>query len=95
MVVQGPSSPLVTVSTPTPELFSLSHPKPCFSKGAPSGWGPSFSSRPFPCAFPKVCPPAVNAKVSTSFIPILAKVSLTSCADINGSGLAFGPSGFT
>ena len=48
-----------------------------------------------PCVLPKVCPPAINATVSSSFIAMRANVSLISRAEAIGSGLPFGPSGFT
>src|SRR5580700_8205647 len=43
----------------------------------------------------KVCPPAMSATVSSSFIAIRAKVSRISRAAAIGSGFPFGPSGFT
>ena len=61
----------------------------------PSGSGPTRSGSPAPCALPKVCPPATNATVSSSFIAILAKVSRISRPEATGSGFPFGPSGFT
>ena len=44
---------------------------------APSGAGPSRDAFPFPWALPTVCPPAVSATVSSSFIAMRAKVSRT------------------
>ena len=46
-------------------------------------------------ALPKVCPPATRATVSSSFMAMRAKVSRTSRPEATGSGLPFGPSGFT
>ncbi len=48
-----------------------------------------------PWALPKVCPPAISATVSSSFIAMRPKVSRMSFAAASGSGLPFGPSGFT
>ena len=62
---------------------------------APSGSGPTNFGSPAPWVFPKVCPPAVSATVSSSFIAMRAKVSRMSRAEASGSGLPFGPSGFT
>ena len=45
--------------------------------------------------FPNVCPPAMSATVSSSFIAIRRNVSLISTAAATGSGLPFGPCGFT
>ena len=44
---------------------------------------------------PNVWPPTMSATVSSSFIAIRPKVSRMSRADASGSGLPFGPSGFT
>ena len=63
---------------------------------APSGSRPTyFPGSAAPCVFPKLCPPAINATVSSSFIAIRPKVSRISLAAASGSGLPFGPSGFT
>ena len=63
---------------------------------APWGSAPTYlSGSAAPCALPKVCPPATKATVSSSFIAILPKVILISCADFKGFGSPFGPSGFT
>ena len=94
-VVHGPSIPLVIVSTPIPDAYLFFQPKPIISIGEPSGSASTSASSPAPCALPKVCPPAVRATVSSSFIAIRLKVSLTSSADNAGSGIPFGPSGFT
>ena len=83
------------VSRPTPEPCKLFQPKPICSNGAPSGSAPTKAGSPAPCALPKVCPPAVSATVSVSFIAILAKVSLISFALASGSAFPSGPSGFT
>ena len=48
-----------------------------------------------PCVLPNVCPPAISATVSSSFIAMRAKVSRMSRAAAIGSGLPFGPSGLT
>ena len=93
--VQAPSKPLVMVSAPFPDLKEFFHPNPISSIGAPSGSGPRFVGSPAPWALPKVCPPAINATVSSSFIAIRANVSLISLAEAIGSGFPFGPSGFT
>ena len=79
------------VSTPSPEANLFFQPRPINSIGAPSGSASTSTSSPAPWAFPKVCPPAVKATVSSSFIAIRLKVSLTSCADKAGSGFPFGP----
>ena len=79
---------------PEPALFS--QPRPCcFDVGEPAGSGPTFSSLTAPWVFPKVCPPAISATVSSSSMDIRLKVSRMSRAAATGSGLAFGPSGFT
>ena len=70
-------------------------PRPCSEISAPSGAGPSLAALPFPCALPTVCPPAVSATVSSSFIAIRAKVSRTWPAVLSGSGFPFTPSGLT
>ena len=77
------------------DLNEFFHPKPICSILAPSGSGPTLDGSPAPWVFPKVCPPAIKATVSSSFMAILAKVSLISLAEARGSGLLFGPSGFT
>ncbi len=63
--------------------------------GAPSGSGPTLLAGPAPCVLPKVCPPAMSATVSSSFIAMRRKVSRMSRAASNALGLPFGPSGFT
>ena len=88
----APSSPLVN-GQPEPALFF--QPRPCCSVGAPAGSGPTFSSLTAPWVLPKVCPPAISATVSSSSMDIRLKVSRMSRAAATGSGLAFGPSGFT
>lgn len=50
---------------------------------------------PAPWVFPNVCPPAMSATVSSSFIAMRAKVSRMSRAEATGSGLPPGPSGLT
>src|SRR5690606_7095587 len=93
--VHAPSMPLPIVSLLLPLPYLLIQPRPWASMGASSGDGPTWLALPAPWAFPNVWPPAVRATVSSSFMPILAKVSLMSRALANGSGLPFGPSGFT
>jgi hypothetical protein len=44
---------------------------------------------------PKVCPPAISATVSSSFIAIRPNVSRMSRPAAMMSGLPFGPSGLT
>ena len=95
LAVQGPSMPLVVVSRPTPEPWAFFHPNPICSIAPPSGSAPTSSGSPAPCALPNVWPPATKATVSSSFIAIRPKVSRISCALNSGSGLPFGPSGFT
>ena len=72
--VQAPSRPLVTASTPAPLPARLRQPKPCSSMPAPSGSGPTCSSPTAPCALPNVCPPAISATVSSSFIAMRLNV---------------------
>ena len=84
------------VSFPTPVPNEFFHPRLCSSIGAPAGSGPTNSpGSAAPCAFPNVCPPAVKATVSSSFMAILANVSRISLAEAKGSGFPSGPSGFT
>ena len=94
-VVHAPSIPLETVSRPTLRVSWFIQPRPCSEISAPSGAGPRRAALPFPCALPTVCPPAVNATVSSSFIAIRAKVSRTCPAVLSGSGFPLMPSGFT
>ena len=83
------------VSLPFPEAKLLVQPKPISSMEAPSGSAPTLSSGPAPWPFPKVCPPATRATVSSSFMAILPKVSRISLPLATGSGLPSGPWGFT
>ena len=92
---QAPSMPLVIASLPLPLPKLLFQPSPCSSIGAASGSGPTSAASPAPWHLPKVCPPATSATVSSSFIAMRAKVSRTSRPDATGSGLPFGPCGFT
>ena len=63
---------------------------------AASGSGPTYLlGSAAPCVLPKVCPPALSATVSSSFMAIRAKVSRMSRADKSGSGFPSGPSGLT
>mmetsp|Transcript_7768 Transcript_7768/g.8879 ORF Transcript_7768/g.8879 Transcript_7768/m.8879 type:complete len:242 (-) Transcript_7768:581-1306(-) len=96
LLVHAPSRPLVMVCSPLPLPKLFFQPKPCSSMGAASGAGPtcaSGSAAPWP--FPNVCPPAISATVSSSFIAMRANVSRISLAAASGSGLPSGPSGFT
>src|SRR5439155_24559018 len=94
-LVHAPSSPLVSVSAllPLPNVFL--QPRPCSSRGQPSGSGPTYSSPTAPWHLPNVWPPTISATVSSSFIAIRAKVSRMSVAAASGSGLPLGPSGLT
>lgn len=87
--------PLVVACTPMPLSKLFFQPRPSSSMSAPSGSTPTLAGSPAPWALPKVWPPAVSATVSSSFIAMRAKVSRMSRADFSGSGLPFGPSGFT
>jgi hypothetical protein len=90
------SSPLVMTSRPFPVPKPCFQPKPWSSMGAPSGSAPTYwSGSAAPWVLPKVCPPAMSATVSSSFIAIRPNVSRMSRAEATGSGLAFGPSGLT
>jgi hypothetical protein len=60
-----------------------------------SGSRPTVSTGPAPWHLPKVWPPAVSATVSASSIAMRPKVSRMSRPEPIGSGLPFGPSGFT
>ena len=95
MDVQVTSKPEVMASSPLPLLYWEVHPNPCSSIDAASGSGPTLLAGPAPCVLPNVCPPAINATVSSSFIPIRPNVSRMSFAAATGSGLPFGPSGLT
>ena len=57
--------------------------------------GPTWVAGPAPWVLPNVCPPAMSATVSSSFIAMRRNVSRMSLAAATGSGLPFGPSGFT
>ena len=96
LVVQAPSRPEEMVSSALPLPAEFFQPKPCCSMGAPSGSGPTNllgSCAPWP--LPKVWPPAMRAKVSSSFMAMRPKVSRMSRALATGSGLPSGPSGLT
>src|SRR6516225_9234082 len=87
-VVQMSSSPLVIASSPIPVPNVFRQPMPCCSIGAPSGSRPTYSvPSAAPCVLPKVCPPAISATVSSSFIARRLNVSRMSCAAATGSGL--------
>ncbi len=90
-----PSRPLVMVSAPLPVPYVLCQPRPCCSIGAASGSGPTLSAGPAPWVLPKVCPPAIRATVSSSFIAMRRNVSRMSRAAAIGSGVPLGPSGLT
>src|SRR5207247_2166506 len=94
-LVHAPSSPLVMVSSPLPVPKVFLQPRPCSSREAPSGSGPTYSAPTAPWHLPTVWPPTMSATVSSSFIAIRRKVSRMSLAAASGSGLALGPSGFT
>ncbi len=83
------------VSAPMPLPCLLAQPKPCASSSPPSGSTPTWLAAPAPWVLPKVWPPAISATVSSSFMAMRAKVSRMSLAAATGSGLPFGPSGFT
>ena len=96
VVVQAPSRPLVIVSPPLPVPKLFFQPRPCSSMGAPSGSRPTYwLGSAAPWVLPNVCPPAMSATVSSSFIAMRRNVSRMSLAAASGSGLPFGPSGFT
>ena len=59
------SGPPPIVSPPLPDLYVLTHPSPWFSIGATSGGGPTNDGGAAPWVFPKVCPPAMSATVSS------------------------------
>ena len=90
------SSPLVMASSPLPVPKVFLQPRPCSSRGAPSGSRPTYSdASAAPWVLPKVCPPAIRATVSSSSMAMRANVSRMSRAAATGSGLPFGPSGLT
>src|SRR5262249_19193428 len=92
----APSKPLVTVSPALPRPHLFCQPNPCSSTLAAAGSGPThLDGSCAPCALPKVWPPAMSATVSSSFIAMRPKVSRMSLPAASGSGLPFGPSGFT
>ena len=94
--VQAPSRPLVIVSAPLPVPHLFIQPRPCCSTPAAAGSLPTQSSGlRAPCALPKVWPPAISATVSSSFMAMRPNDSRMSRAAASGSGLPFGPSGFT
>ncbi len=63
---------------------------------AAAGSGPTYwFGSAAPWVLPNVCPPAISATVSSSFIAMRPKVSRMSWAAASGSGFPFGPSGFT
>ena len=96
VVVHAPSNPLEIVCSPFPDPKLFFQPRPCSSIAAAAGSGPTYSfGSAAPCVLPKVCPPAISATVSSSFIAIRANVSRMSRAEASGSGFPLGPSGLT
>src|SRR5688572_7955769 len=76
VVVHAPSSPLVMVCAPCPEPYEFFQPKPCSSIPAPAGSMPTYlPGSAAPCVLPKLCPPAIRATVSSSFMAMRPKVS--------------------
>src|SRR6476469_10696374 len=55
--VQTTSRPLVIASLPPPVPKELFQPRPCISRGQPSGSAPTRSPSPAPCVLPTGCPP--------------------------------------
>ena len=93
---QVTSRPLVIASRPLPLPKLFRQPKPCSSRGAPSGSAPTNrSGSAAPWVLPNVWPPAISATVSSSFIAMRPNVSRMSRAAASGSGLPLGPSGLT
>src|SRR4029077_16112468 len=95
VVLQVTSGPPVIASLPLPVPNLLFQPRPCSSISAASGSGPTSAASPAPWVLPKLCPPAMSATVGSSFIAMRLKVSRMSTAAATGSGLKFGPFGFT
>src|SRR5215813_13164073 len=52
LLVQAPSRPLVIVSPPLPLPNLFCQPRPCASRSAPSGSGPTFVAGAAPCVLP-------------------------------------------
>ena len=83
-------------SPPVPVPKVLVQPRPCSSRLAPSGSGPTYwSPSAAPWVLPKVWPPAISATVSVSSMAMRLNVSRMSRAAASGSGVPLGPSGFT
>src|SRR6266516_6700331 len=55
-LVQAPSSPLVIVSAPLPVPKVFRQPRPCSSRGAASGSGPTYRGSTAPWVLPTVWP---------------------------------------
>src|SRR6476619_6200905 len=72
---QMTSGPPVIASRPIPVPCLLFQPSPWSSRAPLSGSGPTSDGSPAPCVLPKVCPPAIRATVSSSFIAIRKNVS--------------------
>ena len=83
------------VSSPLPVPYALRQPRPISWSGAASGSGPTLPASAAPWVLPNVCPPAMSATVSSSFMAMRRNVSRMSTAAASGSGLPLGPSGFT
>ena len=83
------------VSAPLPVPYVFFQPRPWCVDRATLGFRADAVGSPAPWALPNVCPPAMSATVSSSFIAMRRKVSRMSLAAASGSGLPFGPSGFT
>src|SRR5207249_9819750 len=76
LLVHAPSRPLVIVSAPLPLPKLVFQPRPCSSRLAPSGSGPTYcASGAAPWALPTVWPPTMSATVSSSFIASRRHVS--------------------
>src|SRR4026207_237608 len=79
------------VSTPMPVLKPLFQPKPCASMSAASQSSPTCDLGPAPWVLPNVCPPAISATVSSSFIAMRRNVSRISLAAAPGARGPLGP----
>ena len=94
LAVHAPSNPEVITYVPVPAAVVVVvlpnvffQPIPICSMDAPAGSGPTYVvDGAAPCALPKVCPPAISATVSVSFIPIRRNVSRISLAEASMLG---------
>src|ERR1700710_3041785 len=68
VVVHVTSSPLVLVPAPLPEPMLFFEPKLCKFISTAAGSLPNLSAEPAPWVLQKLCPPAIRATVSSSFI---------------------------